>query len=291
METKALSGSEKQISWASDIRAKMLATITDDRARYETMLAQYSKTAPAAQVEASDRIEAAILGCTSAKAIIDARAAAIQAATDAISAAEEEHCAEERYYAENSDASIRSQALDEVEQTLTDMSAALVKNGISTLTVRDSSNGAGTNQISVSFVEDVADAGATDFDKLASLSLAIRDLAVERMLATQKTYHDGDVKRVYYLSMEFLIGRSLTNNVTNLMLHSVIGDAVRAAGLDWLGLVEQEPDAGLGNGGLGRLAACFMESMATLAIPAFGYTSLHAACPALPDRPACRLWR
>src|SRR5512144_611727 len=71
--------------------------------------------------------------------------------------------------------------------------------------------------------------------------------------------------------MEFLIGRSLTNNVTNLMLHSVIGDAVRAAGLDWLGLVEQEPDAGLGNGGLGRLAACFLDSMATMQLPAMGY--------------------
>src|SRR5512144_385039 len=71
--------------------------------------------------------------------------------------------------------------------------------------------------------------------------------------------------------MEFLIGRSLTNNVTNLMLHSVIGDAVRAAGLDWLGLVEQEPDSGLGNGGLGRLAACFLDSMATLELPAMGY--------------------
>ena len=71
--------------------------------------------------------------------------------------------------------------------------------------------------------------------------------------------------------MEFLIGRSLTNNITNLMLHSVVGDAARAAGLDWIGLIEQEPDAGLGNGGLGRLAACFLDSMATMQLPAMGY--------------------
>src|SRR3989442_3438062 len=71
--------------------------------------------------------------------------------------------------------------------------------------------------------------------------------------------------------MEFLIGRSLTNNITNLMLSSFVRDAVKQASLDWLGLLEEEPDAGLGNGGLGRLAACFLDSMATMQLPAMGY--------------------
>ena len=78
-------------------------------------------------------------------------------------------------------------------------------------------------------------------------------------------------KRVYYLSMEFLIGRSLANNVTNLLLDQLAAQAVKQKKLDWLGLLEQEPDAGLGNGGLGRLAACFLDSMATMQLPAMGY--------------------
>src|SRR5204863_10028077 len=77
--------------------------------------------------------------------------------------------------------------------------------------------------------------------------------------------------RVYYLSMEFLIGRSLTNNVTNLLLDPFVKQAAAQKNVDWLGLVEQEPDAGLGNGGLGRLAACFLDSMATMQLPAMGY--------------------
>ena len=71
--------------------------------------------------------------------------------------------------------------------------------------------------------------------------------------------------------MEFLIGRSLANNVTNLLLDPVVNDAVKQKKLDWHELLEQEPDAGLGNGGLGRLAACFLDSMATMQIPAMGY--------------------
>ncbi len=77
--------------------------------------------------------------------------------------------------------------------------------------------------------------------------------------------------RVYYLSMEFLIGRSLANNVTNLLLDSTVRKTLKQKDLDWLGLLEQEPDAGLGNGGLGRLAACFLDSMATMQLPAMGY--------------------
>ena len=86
-----------------------------------------------------------------------------------------------------------------------------------------------------------------------------------------KTYERENPKRVYYLSMEFLIGRSLANNVTNLLLDPVAKEVVKQKNLDWFELLEQEPDAGLGNGGLGRLAACFLDSMATMQIPAMGY--------------------
>ena len=71
--------------------------------------------------------------------------------------------------------------------------------------------------------------------------------------------------------MEFLLGRSLANNITNLLLIPLVQHAVKEKGLDWLKLIEQEPDAGLGNGGLGRLAACFLDSMATMQLPATGY--------------------
>jgi starch phosphorylase len=80
-----------------------------------------------------------------------------------------------------------------------------------------------------------------------------------------------NAKRIYYLSMEFLIGRSLSNNITNLLLGPLVNEVVRRKSVDWLDLLEQEPDAGLGNGGLGRLAACFLDSMATMQLPAMGY--------------------
>src|SRR5262249_37178345 len=84
-------------------------------------------------------------------------------------------------------------------------------------------------------------------------------------------HYDANPKRVYYLSMEFLIGRSLTNNITNLMVEPLIRDLVEQEGLDLLRIAEMEPDAGLGNGGLGRLAACFIDSLAPLKTPAVGY--------------------
>jgi starch phosphorylase len=99
----------------------------------------------------------------------------------------------------------------------------------------------------------------------------VRDILSQRWVHTEETYAREDPKRVYYLSMEFLIGRSLANNVTNLLLDPVVKQAVEQKKLDWLGLLEQEPDAGLGNGGLGRLAACFLDSMATMQLPAIGY--------------------
>ncbi len=100
---------------------------------------------------------------------------------------------------------------------------------------------------------------------------SIRDILSQRWVLTGKTYNQANAKRVYYLSMEFLIGRSLTNNVTNLLLEPLLNDFISKKNVDWVALVEKEPDAGLGNGGLGRLAACFLDSMATMQLPASGY--------------------
>jgi starch phosphorylase len=108
-------------------------------------------------------------------------------------------------------------------------------------------------------------------DRFEAVARAVRDVLSQRWIRTEETYERQNPKRVYYLSMEFLIGRSLANNVTNLLLGPVAGDVASRKGLDWLALLEQEPDAGLGNGGLGRLAACFLDSMATLELPAMGY--------------------
>ena len=112
---------------------------------------------------------------------------------------------------------------------------------------------------------------ATDRDRYHALALAVRDRLVERWIATQQSHHKNNVKRIYYLSLEFLIGRLLGNNVINLRLEDDCRAAMSAIGLDWESLRDYESDAGLGNGGLGRLAACFLDSMATLNLPAIGY--------------------
>ena len=108
-------------------------------------------------------------------------------------------------------------------------------------------------------------------ERFEAIARSVRDVLSQRWVATEKTYEQENAKRVYYLSMEFLIGRSLANNVTNLLLDDFTREAVKQKDLDWYELLEQEPDAGLGNGGLGRLAACFLDSMATMQIPAMGY--------------------
>jgi starch phosphorylase len=108
-------------------------------------------------------------------------------------------------------------------------------------------------------------------ERFEAFSRSVRDILAQRWILTKSTYGRENAKRIYYLSLEFLIGRSLTNNVTNLMLDPLVQHAVKERGIDWLELVEQEPDAGLGNGGLGRLAACFLDSMATMQLPATGY--------------------
>jgi glycogen phosphorylase len=108
-------------------------------------------------------------------------------------------------------------------------------------------------------------------ERFEAFSHSIRDILAQRWVQTKTTYEQKNAKRIYYLSMEFLIGRSLANNVCNLLLDPMAQLVVREKGLDWLELLEQEPDAGLGNGGLGRLAACFLDSMATMQLPATGY--------------------
>src|SRR3974390_155476 len=112
---------------------------------------------------------------------------------------------------------------------------------------------------------------ATARERFEAFSHSIRDVLAQRWELTRSTYEEANAKRVYYLSMEFLIGRSLTNNISNLLLSPVVQYAVKEKGIDWLEMLEQEPDAGLGNGGLGRLAACFLDSMATMQLPAVGY--------------------
>ena len=118
-------------------------------------------------------------------------------------------------------------------------------------------------------VVDLKDAGPRE--RFEAVARSVRDILSQRWVHTENTYRQQNPKRVYYLSMEFLIGRTLANNVTNLLLDPLMQQAVTQKNLDWLELVEQEPDAGLGNGGLGRLAACFIESMATMQLPAMGY--------------------
>ena len=124
------------------------------------------------------------------------------------------------------------------------------------------------------FFDSVIDeAGSTARDRFEAFARSIRDVLSQRWILTNKTYEQQNPKRLYYLSMEFLIGRSLANNVTNLLLDPLGMEAVRDRNLNWLEVVEEEPDAGLGNGGLGRLAACFIESAATMQPPCDGIRS------------------
>jgi starch phosphorylase len=121
------------------------------------------------------------------------------------------------------------------------------------------------------FNDVVSPAAAGPREQYAAAAFSVRDVLSQRWIRTAETYDRENPKRIYYLSMEFLIGRSLSNNVTNLLLNPFVDRAVAHHDVDWLGVLEQEPDAGLGNGGLGRLAACFLDSMATMQLPAMGY--------------------
>ncbi len=112
---------------------------------------------------------------------------------------------------------------------------------------------------------------ATMRDLYHSLALTIRDRLVERWIRTQQSYYDEDVKRVYYLSAEYLMGRAVVNNMINLGMYEATRKAIDNVHIDIEDIIAEEPDMGLGNGGLGRLAACFLDSMATLELPACGY--------------------
>ena len=112
---------------------------------------------------------------------------------------------------------------------------------------------------------------ATSLGRYNSLALSVRDQLIRRWLNTQQTYDNADAKRVYYLSLEFLLGRMLGNNLINLQRFDESAQALRELGYRLEDLREVEWDAGLGNGGLGRLAACFLDSFATLQLPAYGY--------------------
>ncbi len=116
---------------------------------------------------------------------------------------------------------------------------------------------------------DPARVGKGDIYK--ALAFTLRDIMTDKWLKTQKSYYEKEKKRVYYLSLEFLIGRSLHNAIVNLGIYEQVEQAVGELGYDLSLLAEEEEDAALGNGGLGRLAACFMDSIATLKIPAYGY--------------------
>ena len=111
---------------------------------------------------------------------------------------------------------------------------------------------------------------ATPQQVYQAVAYAVKDVIIDNWIATQKTFDDLKVKKVYYLSMEFLMGRALGNNIINLGEQKEIREALEELGFDLNAIEDQEPDAGLGNGGLGRLAACFLDSLATLGYPAYG---------------------
>ncbi len=111
---------------------------------------------------------------------------------------------------------------------------------------------------------------ASQLDKYQAVAYALKDFIIDQWIATHKEYDKQDAKTVYYLSMEFLMGRALGNIIINLSAREEIKEAIEELGLDLNTIEDQEPDAALGNGGLGRLAACFLDSLATLGYPAYG---------------------
>src|SRR5215831_16422061 len=120
--------------------------------------------------------------------------------------------------------------------------------------------------------DNVVDASQVSLrERFEAVARSVRDVLSQRWIRTEQTYDRENPKRVYYLSIEFLLGRSLANNIENLLLDPIAKELIQDKDLDWLALLEQEPDPGLGNGGLGRLAACFLDSMATMQLPAMGY--------------------
>ena len=111
---------------------------------------------------------------------------------------------------------------------------------------------------------------ADDVQKFQSVAYALKDLIMDKWIATHKRYDEEDPKIVYYMSMEFLMGRAFGNNLINMTMYKDVSDVLEELGVDINVMEDQEPDAALGNGGLGRLAACFLDSLATLEYPAYG---------------------
>lgn len=116
-----------------------------------------------------------------------------------------------------------------------------------------------------------SDGNLCTHDMFTAVALTVRNRILDLMLETERRYQQRDAKRLYYLSLEYLIGRSLTNNLINLGLYDLFRDALLEQGIDLEELEEYESDAALGNGGLGRLAACFLDSLATMDMPGYGY--------------------
>jgi starch phosphorylase len=121
------------------------------------------------------------------------------------------------------------------------------------------------------YLQGVNEKTATRHDRYMALACTIRDRLIHRWIKSQETYLEVDAKTVNYLSAEFLLGRYTSNNILNVELEEILPEAMAELGIDLDDILDVEPDAGLGNGGLGRLAACFLDSMATLRLPAFGY--------------------
>jgi len=116
----------------------------------------------------------------------------------------------------------------------------------------------------LSFDNVIEQSAADSRDRFEAFARSVRDILSQRWVSTEGTYDRLNPKRIYYLSMEFLIGRSLANNVGNLVLDPVMREAVERHGIDWHEILEEEPHAAMGNGGMARLAACFLDSMATM---------------------------
>ena len=145
----------------------------------------------------------------------------------------------------------------------------LAQYGCGTVQFTGSGDGLYERHLLFDNVVDTRLAGARE--RFEAIAHSVRDVLSQRWVRTEQTYARENPKRIYHLSIEFLLGRSLANNITNLLLGPIAKQIALDEKLDWLGLLEEEPDAGLGNGGLGRLAACFLDSMATLQLPGMGY--------------------
>jgi len=146
-----------------------------------------------------------------------------------------------------------------------------------TKTTENSRSGKSSESIKQGFLEHlkytlgVDEYTTTNHDRFMALSYTIRDRLINQWIKTQQTHHNKNTKRAYYLSLEFLMGRAMGNNIINMQLEDNVAESLKELGYNLEDLEDQEADAGLGNGGLGRLAACFLDSMATMNLPSFGY--------------------